>query len=307
MDLELSLEDGVKEIEDRVGHPGDRWDTLKARTQHENIKLFSKVQDEFLDLIWCLDCYRIGGLPPRGMGKPGHTPAKRLAGVYRSKGNWFAELISLLLINQSDSPLAPRVNVEGFSQLHQIDVAWPVRGKVIRDPLICAETKMTGAPAFGDTPARNAMSDWSNRRKELKFAATDLKLYRRQQLTKIDHWDNWRKKQPPLTYFLWCARMSPKDKLERMIDEVRAVTDTYLDAAGLFAYCENASKSGYVQVPVPQKARVQQLDDVLHAIANQIADLSDDDGNAPGPEVPETQVVDPLKLGGDSQDGGTDN
>ena len=38
------------------------------------------------------------------------------------------------------------------------------------------------------------MSDLSNRRKELKFAATDLKLYRRQQETSIDHWGVWRER-----------------------------------------------------------------------------------------------------------------
>ena len=43
------------------------------------------------------------------------------------------------------------------------------------------------------------MADWTNRRKELKFAATDLKLYRRQQATRIDHWDVWRTNDPPKT------------------------------------------------------------------------------------------------------------
>lgn len=299
MTSELSPEQIADAVEARVGHPGRRWELLKSRTQQENIKLFSFVQSEFLELIWCLDSYRVEGVPPRGMGKQDQKPSTRLSGVYRSKGNWFAELVSLLLINQTNSPLAPRSKVEGFSQMHQIDVAWPARGKVIRDPLVCAETKMTGAPAFGDTPARNAMSDWSNRRKELKFAATDLKLYRRQQFTKIDHWDNWRRKQPPLTYFLWCARMSPKDKLEKMIEEIRAVGDTYLDGAGLFAYQENQLCDGYEQVSVPQRARVQQLDDVLHSIANEISDRSDAEGNAPDPEVPTDKAVDANKLSQD--------
>ena len=303
MTSDTAMEQKADAVESAFGHPGERWDLIKARTQQENLKLFSTIQDEFLALIWCLDRYRVEGVPPRGMGKQDQNPATRLAGVYRSKGNWFAELISLLLINQTSSPLAPRSRVEGFSQLHQIDVAWPARGKVIQDPLVCAETKMTGAPAFGDTPARNAMSDWSNRRKELKFAATDLKLYRRQQTTKIDHWDHWRKKQPPLTYFLWCARMSPRDNLEKMIDEVRAITDTYLDGAGLFAYRENSAHDGYEQVQVPQRARVQQLDDVLHSIANEISDRTDAEGNAPEPEVPEDQVVDLSKISPDSSSG----
>jgi hypothetical protein len=50
-----------------------------------------------------------------------------------------------------------------------------------------------GAPGFvrqnGErVPARKAMSDFTNRSKELKFAVTDLKLYRRQQSTRIQHW-----------------------------------------------------------------------------------------------------------------------
>jgi len=155
---------------------------------------------------------------------------------------------------------------------------------------------MTGAPAYGSTPARTATNDWSNRRKELKFAATDLKLYRRKQHTHIDHWDNWRKKQPPKTYFLWCARMEPKDSLDMMISEVRALTDTYLDGAGLFAYRQHSSGSQYELVAVPWKARVAQLDDVLHAIANEIADLSGPDGQPPEPEDAEPDVVDAASL-----------
>lgn len=63
--------------------------------------------------------------------------------------------------------------------------------KPLVDPLICCEAKLTGAPAYPGNDGRGAMQDWSNRRKELKFQATDLKLYRQADNTKIDNWDLW--------------------------------------------------------------------------------------------------------------------
>ena len=194
----------VAGLEATVGHPGDKWESIKDRVQNEHVQAFDDVAVQWLDLMWTLDRYRAAGVPPRGMLENTKDPSKRLAAVYRGKGNWFATLLSLLLENQTSQRLAPRVRVQGFSQTHQIDVAWPDREV---DPLICLETKVTGAPATPNDPARGAMADWTNRRKELKFAATDLKLFRRQHLTAIKHWDVWRGSVYPKTYFLWAARL----------------------------------------------------------------------------------------------------
>lgn len=285
-------ESEVEFLETLVGHPMEKWVALKDRVQQENLKKFSEVSEDFLSVLWCLDQYRVHGLPPRDMGKPGGSSENRLSGAYRMKGGWFADLVSLLLVNQTDSPLAPRSNVQGFSQLHQIDIAWPARTRPILDPLVCVETKVMGGPAFGKTSARAATADWTNRRKELKFQATDLKLFRRQQETRIDHWDNWRKEAPPMVYFLWCARMNdPADRLERMISEVRALTETYLDGAGIFAYEPNSKNTGYQAIEIPWRDRVVDLDDVIHRIVNQINDMELPDGGAPPPQVPGKKVV----------------
>lgn len=232
-----SLDHRVAAVESRWGHPGEKFERLVDRIQADAVKSFLDVADEFLDLIWTLDQYRIEQVPPRDMGKHHLATAQRLQGVYRGKGNYFSTLVALLLGQQTSQALAPRSKVQGFSQEHQIDVAWPARAlNPIPDPLICVETKLTGAPAFGATPARGAMNDWSNRRKELKFAATDLKLNRRQAETSIDHWDFWRRRAAPSVYFLWCARLQGRDRVERMISEAQALTSTYLDGAGMFAY-----------------------------------------------------------------------
>ncbi|SDU70414.1 hypothetical protein [Jiangella alkaliphila] len=171
----------VRRLEQQVGNPADRWAGLKVRIRQENLQRISEIRRDFLDILWCLDLYRVAGVPPRGMGNPNQTSKKRLEGAYRMKGGWFAELVSLILENQTESALAPRTSVQGFSQLHQIDIAWPARRpRPIRDPLVCVETKVMGGPAYDGGKERPARADWSNRRKELKFQATDLKLYRRQ-------------------------------------------------------------------------------------------------------------------------------
>jgi len=288
-------ESAAKRLEESVGHPGEMLAALKDRIQSDGIWLFQAIEADYLALMWSLDRYRVAGVPPRGMGKATSTPHKRLEAVYRTKGNWFADLLALLLQNRTSQHIAPRQRVQGFSQTHQIDVAWPAREL---DPFVCAETKVTGAPAYGTTPARHAMSDWSNRRKELKFAATDLKLYRRDVDTQIDHWGVWREAAMPKTYFLWAARMHPaNDRIVKMVDEAQALVNTYLDGAGIFAWKENERRTGYEPVALPPSAQVTALDDVLHRIAAEINRQVPQSGTQiPPPVVPKTRAVQPESL-----------
>jgi hypothetical protein len=252
--------------------------------------------------MWAIDAYRIAGIPPAGMGKQTDTPAARLGAVYRAKGNWFATALSLLLQNRTDEVIKPRIRVRGFSQLHQIDLAWPVREK---DPLVCVESKVTGAPAYSSYPIRSAMADFSNRRKELKFAATDLKLYRRQQHTSINHWGVWREKAPPKTYFLWAARLKTEgrgqDSVTRLVAEAQSLINSYLDGAGLVAWRLNPTNTGYETVPIGLSGQVTSLDDVLYRIESEIKDLLlSGGGSAPPPVVPAETAVDVEALAPDA-------
>jgi hypothetical protein len=234
-----------------------------------------------------------------------------LDAIYRGKGNWFATLLAALLEEQTghDERLAPRSQVEGFSQDHQIDIAWPHRKE---DVHICVETKVTGAPGYGSTGPRGAMSDWTNRRKELKFAATDLKLYRRQQATRIDHWGVWRQHALPLTFFLWAARLREppprltgpgrwsQDHIESLVREVTALVDTYLDGAGIYAWKRNQSRTGYEPVPLPPRARASTLDDVLYRISSEIDRAREQaGGRTPPPVIPEERAVQTSLLAND--------
>jgi len=281
-------------IEALVGHPREKWEALQARVTTDRIRTFGEVEDAWLDLMWTLDQYRIAGVPPRGMGKMSNAPRARLDAVYRGKGNWFATLLARLLEHQTTHRLAPRQRVQGFSQFHQVDIAWPDREV---DPLLCLETKVTGAPGHGATPARRAMGDWSNRRKELKFAATDLKLFRRQHLTAITHWDVWRSSVYPKTFFLWAARVTPFDSIDRMVHEVQALVKTYLEGAGIVAWRDVGDR--YETVAIPPVERVSTVDDVLFRIASEITLIAPPGAPAPPPQEPSERAIDIELLGSD--------
>jgi hypothetical protein len=278
------------------------WDDLKNRIQDEVIKSFSDIQTDWLNLMWTLDAYRIASVPPIGMGRPADPPGRRIEAIYKGKGNYFAEVLALLLQNRTEQQIRPRPRVQGFSQPHQIDLAWPSRDV---DPLVCVETKVTGGPPYGRTPSRGAIQDFTNRRKELKFAATDLKLWRRQQNTVINHWGYWRSKAPPTTYFLWGARLkrtgrpANDDNIEKLIREAKALVDTYLDGAGIFAWEERGG--AYHPVPLPVHAGVMVLDDVLHRIESEIKDKMPE-GQVPPPERPPQPVVEVTRLADDPEE-----
>lgn len=285
-------------LESEVGHPGELWVELQARVQDQAIRDFRAVESDWLTLMWSIDAFRRAEIPPRAMGRLAVESRARLAAIYRSKGNWFATLIALLLQNRTHQPISPRTKVQGFSQIHQIDVAWPVRDE---DPLVCAETKVTGAPGFGSTPARGALADFSNRRKELKFAATDLKLFRRQQETAIEHWGVWRENAPPKTYFLWAARLRTDgrgggDDIDRLVVEADALRSSYLDGTGLVAWRQRSYGDGYELVPLPGSAKVTDLDDVLYRVESEIRRLLGPAGRPPEPVRPRDRAVDVTRL-----------
>lgn len=147
------------------------------------------------------------------------------------------------------------------------------------------------------------MSDFSNRRKELKFTSTDLKLWRRQHGTEIRHWGHWRGAAGPKCYFLWAARLrtdgrTPRqnDRIESLIDQARALIDTYLDGAGLLCWRETAGQDGYEPVGIPAAAAITSLDDVLYRIDSVIREQVLPGGDEPPPERPPERAIDVERL-----------
>lgn len=291
-------------VEALVGNPAEKAQRLRDRIQNEMVRSFREVEADFLDLLWTIDTYRIQQVTPRA---PAGTVLKKGSeggeGIYRGKGNIFSDVVALILSNKTSSPLAPRGKVQGFSQVHQIDIAWPARsGKALHDPLICCEAKLTGAPGYGTTPDRKGRADWSNRRKELKFQATDLKLYRQQENTRIQHWDQWRRKAPPLVYTVWAARLSSIDEYARMVEDAQALTATYLDGVGIYGFITNQTQDGYVAASISRgvSERVTSLDNVLDLIAAEIQDIMEKHHNqVPPPVIPSSFAAEAQKIDDD--------
>lgn len=277
-------------LEARVGHPGDRWEALHSRVSGDAIRQFAAVRDEWLELMWCLDAYRTAALCPRGMGNPDVGEQRRLDAVYRGKGNWFSTLCVALLENATSQRLGSRSNVQGFSQLHQIDIAWPARR---RDVHICAEAKMVGAPPQPTSGARKARADFASRRKELKFSATDLKLYRRDRQTRIDHWGHWRNRANPRVFLLWGARLAAEagEQVSELISEGTALQNTYMDGVGLFAWELKPAGDGYNAVSIPPGSGVHSLDDMLHFIAAEINETARAHNGEPEPVAPPSRAA----------------
>ncbi len=239
-DEEIAAANRAAKVRSEWGHPHERWQALIGKIQNTAVRDFAAIVDDWLAYMWCLDQYRIADAPPQGMGDQARPYTSRIEGVYRGKGNSFATLLSLLLENRTGQTIRSRSEIKGYSQNHQIDLAWPDRRIA---PIVCAESKLTGGPAYGGKRSRGAMDDWSNRRKELKFSATDLKLSRRDQTESIGHWDVWRQSASPKAFLLWGARLSPRDKPNRMVEEVAAIVSTYLDGAGVLAWQERPDRA----------------------------------------------------------------
>jgi hypothetical protein len=290
-DQEQAAAERAWNLRSTIGHPGEKWEALIERVQSEAIRDFASITTDYLDLMWCLDRYRVNDAPPSGMGDLDKPYRSRMDGIYRGKGNWFAILLALLLDNRTGQKIRSRSKIEGYSQMHQIDLAWPDREVA---PIVCAESKVTGGPAYRDYPQRGAMADWTNRRKELKFAATDLKLSRRDQTTRIGHWSRWRANAAPKTFMLWGARLRPQDHIEKMIRETEVLLATYLDGAGIFAWRENASADAYEVVALPDGSTVETIDVALWRIEDEITDAIA--SGAPNQPVELAAPMDPHQL-----------
>jgi hypothetical protein len=88
-----------------------------------------------------------------------------------------------------------------------------------------------------------------------------------------------------------------------MITEVRALTETYLDGAGIFAYEPKVKGAGYKIVPILQRDRVADLSDLIHRVAEEIEHRSEQ-GLPPEPEPSEQLPVDLALLEPDREDPG---
>ena len=70
-----------------------------------------------------------------------------------------------------------------------------------------------------------------------------------------------------------------------MVQEIQLLVNTYLDGAGILGWQELAGAGSYENVPLPARARVSDLDDVLYRIATEIRQMAGPDNEPPPPIV----------------------
>ena len=58
---------GAEDLEREVGNPLARWEALKERVQAE-VTTFADIANDWVDLMWAMDAYRVAQVMPRWHG-----------------------------------------------------------------------------------------------------------------------------------------------------------------------------------------------------------------------------------------------
>jgi hypothetical protein len=205
------------------------------------------------------------------------------------KGDYFNDLVAILLENCSGVELSKRARVPGLIfPNHNLDVTFPATGDIVR---VLVEAKMMGTPRHPGSPkakphGRPGSADLLKRCKESGFKTIDLKAgygYRLsqagggQQQQISGDLTTWLRTVLPHSYMLIGARIVGKADFDAVITSARSMTQV-VDGIGIFAYRPVGFKDGhlfpavYDSIPVPTDLS---LGVVLHRICQDLRAASD--------------------------------
>jgi hypothetical protein len=183
------------------------------------------------------------------------------------KGDFFNDMLALLLANCSDKKLHTRPGVPGLSfRNHKLDVAYPASGQVE----LVIETKASGIPKHPGNQAqknpegRGGAADLEKRIKEASFKNIDIKAEQARLAGKgggpTSDLGSWIKSAPPRCYMFLAVRVRDEADLRNTI-VFGHIAATWFDACGLYCYGWNKKKSAYE--PKSVGATALELDRVL--------------------------------------------
>lgn len=198
------------------------------------------------------------------------------------KGDYFNDLIALLLENNSGQTLSTRRGVSGLIfPNHNLDVTYPDEG--IAEVLV--EAKMLGTPKHKGSEralphGRPGQADLLKRGKELGFKAIDLKagfgkvreeLGEQGQAGPAGDLQSWSHASKPRTFYLMAVRVVNESDYKAVI-ETAGNMKKILDGVGLFAYTNNhldERPKNYVQAKYKGTALPPGMDlkDVMYQIS----------------------------------------
>jgi hypothetical protein len=213
---------------------------------------WTQVQDRFLSAMWDFDQAFAVGLADQGDNQNG-------------KGDFFTDLIALLLENCSDKKLHGRGAVPGLIfPNHNLDTSYPPQGTVE----ILIETKVAGAPKSLRNPqqknpkGRPGSSDLDKRIKEAGLKTIDLKAEWARGAGQgggpTSDLLSWLKASKPKAFLFLAIRVVDAKDFERTLFFANAANQM-MDAVGLMAYEPNPSGTGYRAAEIPTHLELDRI------------------------------------------------
>ncbi len=229
--------------------------------EEQKVSRWTDLQERFLEAMWDFD-HNVT------------TGAATQADVQNGKGDFFTDLIALVLENASGKSLYGRGAIPGlFFPTHSLDASYPPDGQVE----VLIETKAAGAPANPrqKTPKdRRASADLKKRITEVGLKTIDLKAeYARhagQGQGPAGDLVTWLRRSKPSCLLFLAIRVA--DALDRKSTiEHAQIADHMMDGVGLVAYEPDAEEKRYRLVEdLPLHL---ELDRVLSRVASHLRDL----------------------------------
>jgi hypothetical protein len=222
-----------------------------------------QIEDRFLAAMWDFDQAFAVGLANQGDNQNG-------------KGDFFTDLIALLLENCSGKELHGRGAVPGliFPQ-HNLDTSYPETGTVE----ILIETKAAGAPKSIRNPlqknpkGRPGSSDLDKRIKEAGLKTIDLKAEWARNAGQgggpTSDLLTWLRQSKPLSFLFLAIRVVDKNDLDRTLFFANAANQM-MDGVGLVAYEANPLGNGYQPCKIPPHL---ELDRTLSRVCTALRNL----------------------------------
>ena len=209
------------------------------------------MEPEFLRAMWEFDQKFADGEADQGDNQNG-------------KGDFFTDLIALLLENCSDKLLVGRGGVPGLIfPNHALDASYPQTGAVE----LLIETRVAGAPKTLRNPSqknprgRMGSADLDKRIKEAGLKTIDLKAEWARGAGKgggpTNDFITWLRRSKPLSFFMAIRVVDANDR-ERTIYFANAAAQM-MDAVGLVAYEIDPHGSGYRALKSPPHLELDRI------------------------------------------------
>jgi len=226
------------------------YQSLLATTP--NPTRWPQIEDSFLKAMWAFDQNFISGAANQGDNQNG-------------KGDFFTDLIALLLENCSGKALHGRGSVPGLIfPIHALDASYPENGTVE----LLVETKAAGAPKGISNPSqknpagRPGAADLDKRVKETGFKTIDLKAeWARtagQGYGPTSDLLTWLRRSKPLSFFFMAIRVVDASDFERTVHFANAANQM-MDGVGLVAYMPDSARGVYVPQKVPPHLELDRI------------------------------------------------